>query len=266
MSHTFIYTTLSTKIFFIDPLEQFAVVPLLSHGLYTNYCPTFKTNIMLAWILNLTLVYFLTFLIVAPFNSNSRYSVLTVIIRKLYGLVKSVVTSNVSSQGYWCFNALLFLFLTILVSNLVGLLPYSFTVTGSFVVTFWFALSYFLAVTLIGIIKKEWNFAANFLPEGVPLAVAPLLAPIELVSYIARVFSLSIRLFANMMSGHALLKILLGFAWTMAGSGAVGIVAGFIPWGITTAFIFLEVLVAFVQAYVFVILLAIYINDVTSTH
>jgi ATP synthase subunit 6 len=105
-----------------------------------------------------------------------------------------------------------------------------------------------------------------FLPSGVPLAISPILVPIENVSYIARVFSLSIRLFANMMSGHALLKILIGFSWTLLGSGIIGWTIALLPWLIVLAIIFLELLIAFLQSYVFVILIAIYINDVVSDH
>lgn len=243
---------------FIDPLEQFEVVPAIA-------TPNIITNMTLTLMLNLLVVYFLFFLVTAPYNST-RLSVVSIVVKKLYNLVKTVLKSNLVTQRYWYFNILFFLFFVILISNLVGLLPYSFTCTSSFVMTFWLALAHFMAVTLIGIVKSKWNFASNFLPSGVPLAVAPLLIPIELISYLARVFSLSIRLFANMMSGHALLKILLGFAWTMAGSGVVGAILAFMPWAITTAFMFLELLVAFVQAYVFVILITIYINDVINTH
>jgi ATP synthase subunit 6 len=148
----------------------------------------------------------------------------------------------------------------------VGLIPYSFTLTSSFVVTFFLALTHFIGINIIAIVERKWEFANMFLPSGVPLIIAPLLVPIEFTSYIARVFSLSIRLFANMMSGHALLKILIGFSWTLLSSGAVFIVIAIFPWLIVTAIMFLELLIAFLQAYVFVILIAIYINDVLVSH
>jgi ATP synthase subunit 6 len=97
-------------------------------------------------------------------------------------------------------------------ANMVGLIPYSFTATSSFVITFFLALSYFIGINIISVFKNKWTTPNLFLPSGVPLAIAPFLILIEMVSYFAKVFSLSIRLFANMMSGHALLKILIGFS------------------------------------------------------
>jgi F-type H+-transporting ATPase subunit a len=104
------------------------------------------------------------------------------------------------------------------------------------------------------------------LPSGAPFAIAPFLIFIEAVSYIARVLSLSIRLFANMMSGHALLKILIGFSWTLLTSGSLLIALSLFPWLIVTVVMFLELLIAFLQAYVFAILVTIYINDILTFH
>ena len=132
--------------------------------------------------------------------------------RALYLLVRSMVRENlyVGKQQY--FTVLFYLFFTLLIANLVGMVPYSFTITSSFIVTFFIALTHFIAINLIAIVKHKWNVMDLFLPSGAPLAIAPFLIFIEAVSYVARVFSLSIRLFANMLSGHALLKILIGFS------------------------------------------------------
>ncbi len=123
-----------------------------------------------------------------------------------------MMKSNTSLKRYQYFSVLFFLFLFIFISNIVGLIPYSFTITSSFIITFFLAAMHFIGINLIGIVEHRWEITNLFLPSGVPNAIAPILVPIEFVSYIARIFSLSIRLFANMMSGHALLKILIGFS------------------------------------------------------
>jgi F-type H+-transporting ATPase subunit a len=166
------------------------------------------------------------------------------------------------------------LFTFILFANMIGLLPFAWSVTNSFVVTFYLAFTYFFAINLMAVWKNGWEYCNLFLPSGVPLALAPLIVVIEIVSYYSRVFSLSIRLFANISSGHALLKILTGFSWSILMSifskvsvfNLVVILIGFmLPWSIVTLIFFLEFLIAFLQSYVFVILLAIYINDVIGS-
>jgi len=134
------------------------------------------------------------------------------------------------------------------------------------VITFFLALGHFIGINIIGIMEQKWEIQNLFLPSGVPIFIAPFLVIIEFISYIAKVFSLSIRLFANMMSGHALLKILIGFSWALLSSGSALILLSIFPWIIVTAIMFLEMLIAFLQAYVFIILLSIYINDVLSSH
>ena len=127
------------------------------------------------------------------------------------------------------FVVLFYLFFTILLANLFGMVPYSFTITSSFVVTFFLAMTHFVAINHLAAVKHKWQVADLFLPSGAPLAIAPFLILIEAVSYIARVFSLSIRLFANMMSGHALLKILIGFSWALLTSGSIMVLLAAFP-------------------------------------
>lgn len=140
--------------------------------------------------------------------------------RGIFTLVRSLVSENLVIRKQQYFTVIFYLFITILLSNLVGLLPYSFTVTSSFVVTFYLALTHIVGINLIGIVRHAWYMLNLFLPSGAPLLIAPFLAVIEAISYFARVLSLSIRLFANMMSGHALLKILIGFSWAMIKAGS----------------------------------------------
>jgi F-type H+-transporting ATPase subunit a len=147
----------------------------------------------------------------------------------------------------------------ILFSNLLGLIPYSFTVTSHIIVTFALAAIVFIGVTIIGIAKHGVRFLRLFVPEGVPLPLLVLLVPIELLSYFIRPFTLSIRLFANMLAGHTMLAIFGGFA------ASVGFFA-ILPLGIDVALMALELLVAALQAYVFAILTCLYLRDALHLH
>jgi F-type H+-transporting ATPase subunit a len=151
------------------------------------------------------------------------------------------------------------LFLFILFSNLLGLIPYSFTVTSHIIVTFALAAVVFIGVTIVGIVRHGFHFLRLFVPEGVPVVLLFLLVPIELLSYFIRPFTLSIRLFANMLAGHTMLAIFGGFA------ASVGLLA-FFPLAINIALVGLELLVAALQAYVFAILTCLYLRDALHLH
>jgi len=240
----------------IDPLEQFDVLPL-----FTVANSLFLTNLSLVLLLNFLLMS--SALASHDFNLSSNYDY---VLRNLYNLVRSMVKENLYIRKQQYFAVLFYLFLTILLANLIGLLPYSFTITSSFIFTLFLSLGHFLGINLIAFNIHRWQFFDLFLPSGAPLAIAPFLIFIEAVSYVARVFSLSIRLFANMMSGHALLKILIGFSWALLSSGSLMILLSVFPWIIVTVIMFLELLIAFLQAYVFTILVTLYINDVLTFH
>jgi len=189
----------------------------------------------------------------------------------LYSLLNSVglsvIKANTNLYRNEFFSIIIFLFLFILACNAFGLFPYTFTISSAFVVTFFLAGTHYIAINIVGFFHQGWHFVNLFLPSGVPLIISPFLVVVELISYLAKVLSLSIRLFANMMSGHALLKILIGFAWTMCASWSMLFVtASIIPWLLVTCIMFLEALIAFLQAYVFIILIAIYLNDVIEGH
>lgn len=145
--------------------------------------------------------------------------------------------------------------------NLIGLIPYSFTVTSHIFITFSLALTLFLGINIIAIKKHKLHVFSFFLPHGVHIALTPLLVPIEILSYVARVFSLAIRLFANMMSGHTLLKIIAGFAWTMLSFGGIWYVIQVVPLVVIVAVTALELGIALLQAYVFTILICLYLRD-----
>lgn len=240
----------------MDPLEQFEVVSVFSIG------GTILVN-NLALILAANVVLMAVFLGAHDFNLSSNYDFA---VRSIYQLVRSMVKENLYIRKQQYFAVLFYLFITLLLANLIGLLPFSFTVTSSFILTFFISLMHFIGVNIIGGTRHRWQLNDLFLPSGAPLAIAPFLIFIEAVSYVARVLSLSIRLFANMMSGHALLKILIGFSWTLLASGSLMMLLAVFPWAIVTAVMFLELLIAFLQSYVFTILVTLYINDVLTFH
>ena len=145
-------------------------------------------------------------------------------------------------------------------SNMVGMLPYSFTTTSHIIVTFVLAAIVFIGVTIIGFVKHGIKYLELFVPKGVPIVLLPLIVVIEIISYLSRPVSLSVRLFANMMAGHTMLKVFGGFVISL------GLLGGWLPLGFSVALTGLEILVAFLQAYVFAILTCIYLNDALNLH
>ena len=141
-----------------------------------------------------------------------------------------------------------------------GMIPYAFTVTSHIIVTFVLASIVFVGVTIIGFIKHGLKYLELFVPKGVPVILLPLIVIIEIISYLSRPVSLSVRLFANMMAGHTMLKVFGGFVISL------GLLGGWLPLGFSVALTGLEILVAFLQAYVFAILTCIYLNDALNLH
>lgn len=187
-------------------------------------------------------------------------------VEMMYEFVVNLVREQVGEKGKQYFPMIFTLFAFLLCSNLIGMIPYSFTTTSHFVVTFSLSVSIFIAVTIIGFQMHGLHFFSFLLPPGAPLALAPFLVVIELVSYGFRAISLGVRLFANMMAGHTLVKILSGFAWSMLSLGGVLKLAASIPFLVVFALMFLEIGVACLQAYVFTILTCIYLNDAIHLH
>jgi ATP synthase subunit 6 len=157
-------------------------------------------------------------------------------------------------------------FLYILASNLLGLIPFSFACTAQLVVAFSLSFGLFLGVTWIGVRSHGLHFLSFFLPAGAPIALAPLLVVIELISYIFRPISLGVRLFANMTAGHSLLAIIAGFGWSIGSCGSALALGCVIPVGVIVLIYGLELAVAFLQAYVFGVLLCIYLKDAIELH
>lgn len=176
-----------------------------------------------------------------------------------YRLVASAVRDNVGADGRRYFPFVFTLFMFILLSNLLGLIPFSFTVTSHIVVTFALAAVVFIGVTVIAIARHGLKFFTYFVPPGVPILLAPLMVPIEIFSYFVRPVSLSVRLAANMIAGHTMIAVFAGFVI------ALGFL-GFAPLVFIVALYGLEVLVAFLQAYVFAVLTCLYLNDALHLH
>jgi F-type H+-transporting ATPase subunit a len=187
-------------------------------------------------------------------------------VEMIYEFVVTLVDEQIGGKGKQYFPLVFTIFTFLLFSNLIGMIPYSFTVTSHMVVTFGLSVSIFIGITIVGFQTHGLHFFSFFLPAGAPLALAPLLVVLEVISYSFRALSLGVRLFANMMAGHTLVKILAGFSWSMLSVGGILAVASTIPFLIVFALIFLEIGVACLQAYVFSILVCIYLNDAIHLH
>ena len=172
-----------------------------------------------------------------------------------YTLVSKMISDTAGSKAKPYFPFIFSLFMFVLFCNMLGMLPYSFTVTSHIIVTFALAAVIFVGVTIIGFVNHGAGYLKLFIPSGVPLFLLPLIVVIEIISYLSRPVSLSVRLFANMMAGHTMLKVFGGFVISL------GILGGLLPLSFTVALTGLEILIAFLQAYVFAILTCIYLND-----
>ena len=238
-----------------SPLEQFLIKPLL---------PIKIGNVDLSFT-NSSLVMLIAVLLVALLMTKGmgkRGLVpgrLQSIAELSYEFVANLIRETVGTAGRKYFPLIFTLFMFVLFGNMLGMIPSVFTFTSHIAVTFFMAAVVFIAVTVIGFIRHGAHFFSFFLPAGVPWILWPLIIPIEIISYLSRPLSLSVRLFANMLAGHALLKVLAGFV-PMLG------IAGIAPLAVVIALIGLEFLVAFVQAYVFTILTCVYLNDAENMH
>lgn len=242
------------------PLEQFEIqelVPIHVGGWNLSF-----TNSSLWMLLAVALV---SFLFTAGVRSGSlvpgRWQAA---VEMAYEFIANMIRDNVGREGLPYFPFIFTLFVFILFGNLLGMIPYSFTYTSHIVVTFAMAAVVFVGVTVIGIARHGIRFFGYFVPEGVPLLLIPLMVPIEIISYFVRPVSLSLRLFANMMAGHTMLKVFGGFVVLLFGSG-LGLLAP-APLAVVVALTGFEVLVACIQAYVFAVLSCLYLHDAIHLH
>jgi ATP synthase subunit 6 len=242
---------------FLSPFEQFEIIPIGNFGL---------TNQNIFMLIAVALIYAIFYL--SYYNASLIPNRWQAFSESVYLFVMSMATENIDSRNGLLYFPLVFsIFTFILFVNLLGMIPYSFTVTSHFVITCTLGTSLFVGITILGLVKHNIKFFSLFFPADVPLWLAPLLVVIEFATYLSRAISLPIRLFANMMSGHILLKILAGFGWSMAASGSVFImIATVLPIAFIVAITGLEFGIACLQAYVFAVLVCIYINDVIHLH
>jgi F-type H+-transporting ATPase subunit a len=179
-----------------------------------------------------------------------------------YEFVASMIRSTAGQEGMRFFPLVYSIFMFILVSNLIGIIPYTFTVASHIIVTAAFALLVFFTVLVYGFYKNGLKFFKIFVPTGIPIYILPLVVAIEFLSFLSRPLSHSVRLFANMLAGHITLKVFAGFIVLLGTSlGTIGWIGGMLPLALTIAIYALEILVAFLQAYVFAVLTCIYLND-----
>jgi F-type H+-transporting ATPase subunit a len=238
-----------------SPLEQFQIkkiVELHVFGVDASF-----TNSALFMVIAVALI---TFLLTFAMRERSLVPGRWQSIAELcYQFIADMIRTNVGSDGRRYFPFIFSLFVFILFGNMLGLVPYGFTYTSHIVVTFGLAFVIFIGTTVVAFATHGVKFFGFFLPHGTPWYVAPLLVPIEILSYFFRPISLSLRLFANMTAGHTLLKVFGGFVVTMG-------LAGFVPLAAVVALTGLDMIVAFLQAFVFTILTCIYLNDALHMH
>ena len=242
-----------------NPLEQFQIktlVPLEAGGYNISF--TNSSTFMVVAILAITL-----FMVIGTRQKALVPGRWQSMVEMSYEMIAGMIRDTVGSGGKKYFPFIFSLFMFVLFCNLIGMIPYTFTVTSHLVVTFALAAVVFIGVTLIGFAKHGLGYLKLFAPSGVPLPVLFLLVPIEIISYLMRPISLSVRLFANMMAGHVMLKVFAGFVVSL---GAILIPLGVFPLAFMVALTGLEVLVAVLQAYIFSILTCIYLNDAIHLH
>ena len=241
----------------IDPIHQFHItnlVELKPLGINLSFTNTSLWMVIVLAVVSALMIYGSSQRAVVPGRLQS-------LAEMTYEFVASTLTGVMGKEGMKFFPFVFSLFMFILTANMIGIIPYTFTVTSHLIVTLALALMVFLTVLLYGLYKNGFKFFKLFVPSGIPLYILPLIMVIEVISFLSRPVSHSVRLFANMLAGHITLKVFAGFVTSLSALGAVGILGSILPLAMTTALTGLEILVAFLQAYVFTILTCIYLND-----
>jgi F-type H+-transporting ATPase subunit a len=238
-----------------SPLEQFEITPFVH--LKTGGIDLAFTNSSLAMLITVAAItLFLTLTVNTRSIIPSRMQLMS---EMSYNFIAQLLSDTVGDQGRKYFPFVFTIFMFVLIGNMVGMIPYSFTFTSHIIVTFALAVVVFIGVTILGFLKHGLHFFSFFIIPGLPWYMLPILIPIEVISYLSRPISLSVRLFANMLAGHTLLKVFAGFVVPLG-------LAGILPLAFIVALTGLEILIAFLQAYVFAILTCLYINDAIHLH
>ena len=241
----------------LNPMHQFEVYRL---GPEINLGPANLSFTNASLFMAISAATILFFLFIGTKKKSLIPSKIQLVTEMTYSFVAKMINDTAGSAAKPFFPFIFTLFMFVLFCNMVGMLPYSFTVTSHIIVTFALAAIVFIGVTIIGFIKHGIKYLELFVPKGVPLVLLPLIVIIEIISYLSRPVSLSVRLFANMMAGHTMLKVFGGFVISL------GLLGGWLPLSFSVALTGLEILVAFLQAYVFAILTCIYLNDALNLH
>ena len=239
-----------------SPLDQFEINPLVNFEV--GGCNLAFTNSSVSMVIT---VLFITLFLTLTVNPRSIVPSRMQLISELcYNFIAQLLNDTVGDQGKRYFTFVFSIFMFVLIGNMVGMIPYQFTFTSHIIVTFALATVVFIGVTILGFVNHGIRFFTFFYIPGVPFYMHPLLIPIEVISYLSRPISLSVRLFANMLAGHTLLKVFAGFVVSMP------FFTGVLPLTFIVALTGLEILIAFLQAYVFAILTCLYINDAYHLH
>ena len=240
----------------LDPMHQFEVHPIIELPSVAGI-DTSLTNSSLWMVIAVGLIG--SFMLAASSRSALVPGRLQLMGEIAYKFIADMIQENIGTEGMRYFPFIFSLFMFILFCNMLGMLPYSFTVTSHLIVTFALAATVFMLVTLVGFARHGIGFLKLFVPSGIPLVLMPLLVVIELISYLTRPVSLSVRLFGNMMAGHTMLKIFGSFVVGLSSAGLAPLAIA--PFALMVAFTGLELLIAGLQAYVFTILTCIYLNE-----
>jgi F-type H+-transporting ATPase subunit a len=240
----------------VDPIEQFQIHKLFTIGHIGNQEIAF-TNSSAYMFGSVALVALLMIGVSTRLVPGRMQSVAEI----SYEFVANTIRSNAGKEGMKFFPLVFSIFMFVAVSNIIGVIPYNFTVASHLIVTAALAVMVFLTVLIYGLYKNGLKFFKIFVPSGVPIFVMPIVVPIEILSFFLRPVSHSVRLFANMLAGHIALAVFASFIPLLAGLGFLGYFGAVLPLGMVIALSALELLVAFLQAYVFTILTVIYIND-----
>lgn len=245
-----------------SPTHQFIIepiIPLEVGGLDLSF-----TNSALWMIIGVVISS--TFLSLATSRTTLVPTRMQAFSEMLYEFVANMIRENIGTAGRQYFPLIFTLFIVILMGNVLGLIPYSFTYTSHIIVTAALAMLIFFAVLIFGIIKNGLSFFKLFAPTGLPVWLLPIIIPIELISFLVRPITLSVRLFANMMAGHLMLKVFAGFCVIFAGMGWSGFLMSTVPVLFNSLLLAFELLVALLHAYVFAVLSCIYLKDTVDLH
>jgi len=248
-----------------DPIHQFRIYDLFSFGtIGANADGTGGFNLVFtnsAMFMVLTVGLIAGYLILSTRGRGLVPSRVQLVSEIAYEFVANIVRSTTGNEGMKFFPFIFTLFTFILISNLFGMFPYFLTVSSHIIITVALALLVMTIVIVYGVMRNGFGFMKMFAPKGIPVPVLFIVVPIEILSFLSRPLSLSLRLFGNMLAGHIVLKVFAGFVVTLSSMGAIGIIGAILPLGMTVAITALELLVAALQAFVFTILTCVYLND-----